>query len=221
VLREAIKRLNYKRNPETYAGRTIISEYQANQIAEHNDRALFNYLVSSTINEYQLRAPKGMDQRGLSQMAVNMVRNRVQQIQANSRATATDTLGVLLSLMRSSAPLPGRKLVFFVSDGFIADTRGSTALAMLTSVTELASRVGIVVYTMEASGIYYDAGVDASRNDFADGLGSGVSARNWTAESAGLRAPLRMLAEETGGRALLNSNSIPGSIDDALRQSNS
>jgi VWFA-related protein len=221
VLREAIKRLNYKRNPETYAGRTIISDYQANQIAEHNDRALFNYLVSSTINEYQLIPPKGGDARGMSQLAVNMVKNRVAQIQANSRATATDTLAVLLSLMRSSAPLPGRKLVFFLSDGFIADTQGSTALAMLKSVTELASRVGIVVYTMEASGIYYDAGVDASRNDFSDGLGSGVSARNWTAESAGLRAPLRMLAEDTGGRALLNSNSIPGSIDDALDETSS
>jgi VWFA-related protein len=221
VLREAIERLNYKRNPETYAGRTVISEYEANQVAEHNDRALFNYLVTSTMNEYQLVPPKGGDARGLSQLAVNMVKNRVQQIQANSRATTSDTLGVLFSLMRSSAPLPGRKLVFFLSDGFITDTRGSNALRMLKSVTELASRVGIVVYTMEASGIYYDPAVDAGRNDIADGIGSGTVARNWTAESAGLRAPLRILAEDTGGRALLNSNSIPGSIDDALDETSS
>lgn len=221
VLHEAIERLNYKRNPETYAGRTVISDYQANEIAEHNDRALFNYIVSSTINEYQLLAPKGGDSRGLSQLAVNMVKNRVQQIQANSRAATSDTLGVLFSLMRSSAPLPGRKLVFFLSDGFITDTRGSNALSMLKSVTELASRVGIVVYTMEASGVYYDPAVDAARNDFSDGIGSGVSARNWTAESSGLRAPLRLLAEDTGGRALLNSNSIPGSIDDALDETSS
>jgi VWFA-related protein len=221
VLREAIERLNYKRNPETYAGRTVISDYQANQIAEHNDRALFNYLVTSTINEYQLLAPKGGDSRGLSQLAANMVKNRVQQIQANSRGATSDTLGVLLSLMRSSAPLPGRKLVFFLSDGFITDTRGSNALSMLKRVTELASQVGIVVYTMEASGIYYDPAVDAARNDFSDGIGSGVSARNWSAESAGLRAPLRILAEDTGGRALLNSNSIPGSIDDALDETSS
>ncbi|HEY0431536.1 MAG TPA: VWA domain-containing protein, partial [Pyrinomonadaceae bacterium] len=221
VLHEAIERLNYKRNPETYAGRTVITDYQANQVAEHNDRALFNYLVSSTINEYQLVPAKGGDTRGLSQLAANNVRNRVAQISANSRAVANDTLGVLLSLMNSSSQLPGRKLVFFVSDGFITDTRGSNALTMLKRVTELASRVGIVVYTMEASGVYYDPAVDASRNDFSDGLGSGVSARNWTAESSGLREPLRILADDTGGRALLNSNSIPGSIQEALDETSS
>jgi len=88
-------------------------------------------------------------------------------------------------------------------------------------VTELASRVGIVVYTMEASGIYYDPAIDASRNDFSDGLGSGTAARNWTAESAGMREGLRILAEDTGGRALVNSNSIPDSIQEALDETSS
>jgi VWFA-related protein len=221
VLHEAIERLNYKRNPETYAGRTIITDYQANQVAEHNDRALFNYLVSSTINEYQLVPAKGGDARGLSTIAVNNVKNRINQIQVNSRSVADTTLAVLLSLMRSSSALPGRKLLFFVSDGFITDTRGSNAITMLKRVTELASRVGIVVYTMEASGTYYDAGVDASTNAFSDGFGSGVSAHNWTAESAGLREPLRILADDTGGRALLNSNSIPSSIQEALDETSS
>lgn len=221
ALREAIERLNYKRNPETYAGRTVITDYQANQVAEHNDRALFNYLVSSTMNEYQLVPPKGGDPRGLSQLAANNVKNRVRQIQVNSRNAANDTLSVLLSLMRSSSQLPGRKLVFFVSDGFVTDTRGSNAVTMLKRVTELASRVGIVVYTMEASGIYYDPAVDASRTDFVEGMGSGVVARNWTAESAGLREPLRILADDTGGRALLNSNSIPSSIQEALDETSS
>jgi VWFA-related protein len=221
VLHEAIERLNYKRNPETYAGRTVITDYQANQVAEHNDRALFNYLVSSTMNEYQLVPTKGGDARGLSTLAVNNVKNRVQQIQVNSRSAANDTLAVLLSLMRSSSQLPGRKLVFFVSDGFVTDTRGSNAMTMLKRVTELASRVGIVVYTMEASGVYYDPAVDAARNDFSDGIGSGVAARNWTAESAGTREPLRILADDTGGRALLNSNSIPGSIQEALDETSS
>jgi VWFA-related protein len=221
VLHEAIERLNYKRNPETYAGRTIITGYQANQVAEHNDRALFNYLVSSTINEYQLVPPKGGDPRGLSTLAVNNVRNRIRQIEVNSRSTADNTLAVLLGLMRSSAPLPGRKLLFFVSDGFITDTRGSNAMTMLKRVTEVASRVGIVVYSMEATGMYYDPSIDASTNSFPDGMGSGTSAHNWTAESAGMREPLRILADDTGGRALLNSNSIPNSIQEALDETSS
>src|SRR6185295_10674460 len=221
VLHEAIERLNYKRNPETYAGRTVISEYQANRVAEHNDRALFNYLVSSTINEYQLVPAKGGDARGLSTIAVNNVNNRVRQIQVNSRSVADNTLSVLLSLMRSSSTLPGRKLLFFVSDGFITDTRGSNAMTMLKRVTEVASRVGVVVYTMEATGMYYDPGVDATTNGFPDGLGSGTSARNMTSESSAMREPLRTLAEDTGGRALVNSNSIPGSIQQALDETSS
>jgi VWFA-related protein len=221
VLHEAIERLNYKRNPETYAGRTVITDYQANQVAEHNDRALFNYLVSSTMNEYQLVPPKGGDARGMSQLAANNVRNRIRQIEVNSRNVANDTLAVLLSLMRSSSQVPGRKLVFFVSDGFVTDTRGSSAMTLLKRVTEVASRVGIVVYTMEASGIYYDPAIDASRNDFSDGLGSGTAARNWTAESAGMREGLRILAEDTGGRAIVNSNSIPASIQEALDETSS
>lgn len=216
VLHEAIGRLSYKRNPETYAGRTVITDYQANQVAEHNDRDLFNYLVSSTINEYQLVPAKGGDPRGLSQLAVNNVRNRVRQINGQAKAVTSDTLDVLLSLMRSSSKLSGRKLVFFVSDGFISDNRGSNAVTMLKQVTQMAARVGIVVYTMEAGGIYSDPAVDAGRNNFPDGMASGTSARMPSTESSAMREPLRILADDTGGRALVNSNSIPSSIQQAL-----
>ncbi|HYO91373.1 MAG TPA: VWA domain-containing protein, partial [Pyrinomonadaceae bacterium] len=215
VLHEAIARLNYKRNPETYSGRTIITDYQANVLAEGFDSDLFNYLVSSTINEFQLTATKGGDSRGLGQIAANSVRNRIRQIHAQSTTDTANTLAVLMSLMRSSADLPGRKLVFFLSDGFITDAR-SNAMTMLKRVTEIAARVGIVVYTMDVRGIQGDPAVDAGRNDFPDGLGSGSSARNPSTEVAAMREPLRILADDTGGRALLNSNSIPDSIQQAL-----
>jgi VWFA-related protein len=215
VLHEAIARLNYKRNPETYSGRTVITDYQANQLAEGSDSALFSYLVSSTINEFQLAPPKGGDGRGLAQIAANSVRNRVRQISAQSTAAAANTLAVLMSLMRSSAQLPGRKLVIFLSDGFITDAR-SNAMTMLKRVTETAARVGIVVYTMDVRGTHGDPSVDAGRNDFPDGLASGTSARNPSTEASAMREPLRILADDTGGRALLNSNSIPDSIQQAL-----
>src|SRR5258705_8079 len=80
----------------------------------------------------------------------------------------------------------------------------------------MAARAGIVVYTMEAGAIYSDPAVDAGRNDFPDGMGSGTSARMPSTESSAMREPLRILADDTGGRALVNSNSIPGSIQQAL-----
>jgi hypothetical protein len=52
VLRSAIGRLGNKRNPETYAGTTRISEYMASQIENGHDRRLFAYLMESVKLEY-------------------------------------------------------------------------------------------------------------------------------------------------------------------------
>ncbi|HEX8846498.1 MAG TPA: VWA domain-containing protein [Pyrinomonadaceae bacterium] len=218
VLRAAIERLNNKRNTEAFAGRTVITEYQANQMAEHGDKDLFNYIVTSTINEFQLVSPKGGDKRGLDRLAINMVKNRNQQILAQSKAATTETLSVLESLMRSSAQLPGRKLVFFISDGFVADVRGGYALNMLQRITREAARVGAVVYTMDARGTYSDPAVDAGRNDFPDGMSTGTSARNISLEASAMREPLHILADETGGRAILNSNSFPDAFQQAINE---
>jgi VWFA-related protein len=221
VLRAAIYRLNYKRNPETYAGRTVITEYEANRIADHGDKDLFNYIVTSTINEYQLVAPHGGDARGLSQLAVNMVANRTRQINAQSTAAANDTLSVLLSLMQSSASLPGRKLVFLISDGFIADSRNSYVMNRLRQVGSVAAQAGIVVYTMDARGTFSDPAVEAGRNDFPDGMASGTSARMPSLESSAMREPLRILADDTGGRAILNSNSFTDAFQQAIDETSS
>jgi VWFA-related protein len=221
VLRAAIDRLNYKRNTETYAGRTVITEYEANQIADHGDKDLFNYIVSSTINEYQLVAPHGGDSRGLSQLAVSIVANRTRQINAQSRAATNNTLSVLLSLIRSSASLPGRKLVFLISDGFIADSRNSYVMDSLRQVGSVAAQTGIVVYTMDARGTFSDPAVDAGRNDFPDGIASGTSARMPSLESSAMREPLRILADDTGGRAILNSNSFTDAFQQAIDETSS
>ncbi|HEY0376821.1 MAG TPA: VWA domain-containing protein [Pyrinomonadaceae bacterium] len=207
VLRTAIGRLNYKRNPETYAGKVPISDYQAMQVTDHYNRDLFIYLVAATINEYQASGP-------LMRVAANMVRNRVRQISAKAKTVTNELLDVLESLMQSSSQLPGRKLVFFISDGFMADVRGSNSVPLLKRVTEMAARTNVVVYTMDARGTFGDPSVDASRNEFPDGMSTGTQARNPMMEASALQAPLHTLAEDTGGRAIINSNSFP----DAFRQ---
>lgn len=218
MLNAAIARLSNKRNPETYAGKTGISEYQASQIVNHNDRELMNYLIASTINEYQLVPPKGGDGRGLAQLARNAVINRTRQIESQSKMATNDMLGVLSSLMRSSAQLPGRKLVFFISDGFITDARSSNSMPLLKRVTEMAARVNVVVYTMDARGTFNDPVVDASSNMFPDGLATGTQARNPTMEAGALQEPLHILAEDTGGRAIINSNSFADAFQQAINE---
>lgn len=207
MLHAAIERIHYKRNAETYAGKVPISEYEAVQVADNNDRDLFIYLVMATMNEYQAKG-------ALAKVAANMVKNRVRSISAQQRMVTSDLFDVLESLMRSSTALPGRKLVFFISDGFVTNARGSNALTLLKKITAVAAESGVVVYTMDARGSVYDAAVDAGRNDFPDGMATGTQARHPSLENLALQEPLHILADDTGGRAITGSNSFK----DAFRQ---
>lgn len=209
VLREAASRLNNRRNPETYAGKVVISEYDAAQVAEHFNRELFNYLVKATVAEYQTDEVT----------AANIVQNRVHQIGAQSRVATLNTLNALLGLMRSSAALPGRKIVFFLTDGFVADPRASNVSDMLRRVTRTAAQVGAVIYAVDARGTFSDPATDATRSGYPDFTGS-VS-RNLLGETFATQEPLQILSAETGGRAFINSNSFGDSFTRALDESSS
>lgn len=206
VLHEAVSRLHNKRQTFAADPKVPISEVDANRIANHGDRELFSYLVSATSAAFQGKVPG----------AAGIVRNRVQQIDTQSRAVEQATLGALEGLMRSSAPLPGRKLVFFISDGFIVDERKSSAPVILRRVTEEAARVGAVVYTMDARGLFQDPMADAGRNSYPD-FGSRLAGRGFF-ETKALQEPLHTLAAETGGRASLNNSSLNDIFAQAARE---
>jgi VWFA-related protein len=203
VLREAIGRLISKRNPEVNAGPASMSEYDANQVEARN-RDLFRYLVGA------------MARLGNTNPAGTVI-NRSRQISATSRFDKVTTLAMLQSLMLSSAPLPGRKVVFFISDGFVVDPRLSGLLDSLRKVTATAAQVGAVIYTMDARGTFADAYTDASKNPYPDFTGS--VARNIFAEASATQEPLRILARDTGGQAILNSNSFEDGFRRALTDS--
>jgi len=202
VLRAAVERLAYIRNTEAYAGKVPISEADANRIVNHRDRELFAYLVEATKNEYQMG--------GLG--IVNMVRNRLRQINAQGMQAEQATFAGLGGLLESSRPLAGRKLVFFISDGFVSDYRRSNGPDVLRVVTEEAARVGAVVYTLDARGTFGDPAVDASRNDYPD-FAVRTNGRSFF-DAKMTQEPLERLAAETGGRAFLNNNSF----NEAFRQ---
>lgn len=218
VLHAAIARLVYKRNPEGYAGKTRITEYMASRIVDQGDRGLFAYLMESVKIEYGMglgaaRGDHGNDSGG---QAARLLKSRLGQIRAQSKTDTTATMDVLRSLMQSSAVLPGRKLIFLLSDGFVVDPRGSNAGSMLREVTQAAARSGAVIYTMDTRGTFGDAAIDVSTSDYVDMTSrhGGVS----LGESTAPREPLNVLAEETGGRAIFNSNSIDQAIQQAVKE---
>jgi VWFA-related protein len=208
VLREAIARLNYKYNPETIASQVSISEVDANLIANGGDRGLFAYLVEATIKEFQMKDPIN---------AVNIVKNRVRQINAQSKLAENETLSRLESLIHSTAPLAGRKVFFFVSDGFVMDIKRSSGRDVMQRLASEAARVGVVVYSLDTRANFLGAGVDASRNEYPD-FGPRTAGRT-LAESKVPQEPLETLADETGGRSYLNSNSLDDALSEALQES--
>ena len=207
VLREAISRLTSKFNPEATASHVTISEVDANLISSHADRGLFAYLIEATMREYQIGALN----------AYTIVKNRVNQINAQAKIAEVDTLSRLESLMRSTGPLPGRKLMFFISDGFVVDTKRSSGADVMRRVATEAARVGMVVYSLGTRSLSLGPGTDVSSNAYPDF--SPRTANRTLAESKMPQEPLETLAEETGGRSYLNPSALDDGVDEALTQS--
>lgn len=210
VLHAAIGRLNNKQVKEGYPGKTQISEYMATQIEDYRNKQLLAYLMEATKVEQQMGPGirHGDHRAAASYSSLPFIENRVSQINAQARMTTAGTLSALKGLMLSSAALPGRKVVLFLSDGFLVSERKMGVLEALQDVTETAKRSGAIVYTMDLRGtsLNMGSGVDVSNNEYADF--SGRRAGFASAEIAATQEPLKRIAEETGGRAILNSNAI-------------
>lgn len=207
VLREAISRLNPKFNPETTGSKVTISEADANMVENHADRGLFSYLVALTIREYQMQNPAN---------AVMMVKNRVRQINQQGKTAELATLSALENLIRSTGPLPGRKVVFFISDGFIADIKRSNGAEAIQRIGRQAANAGAVIYALDTRATFFGPGADVSRNEYPDY--SGGTAWRSIVESKAPQEPLETLADETGGRAYLNANALTEGIAEALAE---
>jgi len=207
VLREAISRLNSKYNPETTASGVRISEVDATLVSNHGDSGLFAYLMEATIKELQTNPLN----------AYTIVTNRVRQINAQSRIAETDTLSRLESLMRSTTPLAGRKLLFFISDGFVVDAKRSNGSDAMKRIASEAARVGVVIYSLGTRSNTFGPGINVSENGYPD-FSPRTSGRE-LAESKMPQEPLETLAAETGGRSFLNASALDDGVEEALTES--
>jgi VWFA-related protein len=208
VLREAIGRLATRYDPEAMpATHVVISEVDANMVANHSDRGLFGYLVAATMREYQMQNPLN---------AIMMVKNRVNQINQQGKIAEFLTLTALESLIRSTAPLAGRKVVFFVSDGFVVDLKRSNGASIIRRLAERSAAVGAVIYALDTRGTAFGPAADVSRNDYPD-FSTSTTWRSLV-ENKAPQEPLETLADETGGRAYLNPNALADGVSDALAE---
>lgn len=202
ALRAAVARLNYRTNTKTDMDRPPMSEYIAMKIREGDEQALV-YYVQELQKQNCFGGGGGTICTASPQSARQLVRNRAQQIAVESAPATDDTLRLLEGLMRTAAQLPGRKLVFVISDGFYLNDRKTGSLDRIKKVTDAAGRAGVVIYTLDARGIVSDA-IDVTNNKPLEPSGflTGASIGEISASQDGLNA----LAKDTGGQAFRNTN---------------
>jgi VWFA-related protein len=133
-------------------------------------------------------------------------------------------------VMRGLREMPGRKSVLLLSDGFAGINVGTSQLEALKSLTDVANRASVVIYTMDARGMLplglqpqdnvqmQSDGV--SRQD-SRGLGRSINATTqmMTMQRNTLRQTqegLKYLADQTGGIAIRNTNDFSGAMQKIL-----
>ena len=206
ALRSAVARLNYRTNTKMDMDSPPMSEYIALKIREGDEQAM-NYYVKELQKQncFKIGTPatREMICTMSPQAMVQYVRERAQEMVVTAAPDTDNTLILLEGLMRTAGQLPGRKLVFMISDGFYLNDRKSGSLGRIKRITDAAGRAGVVIYTLDARGIIVES-LDVTNNRPIDSEGLTVSAGigEITASQDGLNA----LAGDTGGKAFRNTN---------------
>ena len=205
VLRAALERLNVKTYSTRDMERPPMSEYQA-LLIEHRDRDVFEFYVNET-----MRANPGLSR----DIAAHMVNGRAQTIVSQASVFNSHTLVGLERLIRTAKNLPGRKVVFFLSGGFLIENRRGDSFSKLRDVTNSAAQSGVVIYSMDTRGLVASLS-DASTEEAFDPTGrlAAASTGELTATQDGMNA----LAADTGGKAIFNTNDLAKGFAPALKE---
>jgi VWFA-related protein len=204
ALSAAVARLNYRNGPgKQDMLEPPMSEYVATKIRE-GDEATISLYVSEMMKQECVHLPGGgISCNMLPQVMRQLVIERAQMITTQTAPDTANSLTLLQGLMRTAAQIPGRKLVFMISDGFYLSERIMVSRDKIRKVTEAAGRAGVVIYTLDARGLMGET-LDVTNDRLVDGGGftTGLTGEHIAASQDGLNA----LAGDTGGRAFRNTN---------------
>jgi VWFA-related protein len=205
VLRTAVGRLTPRPGIARDSQRPPMSEYQALQI-NRGDPDTTGYFVDEVLKDNRMVSRSS---------AEDEVGRRASMILEQAGYFTTITLTSLDSLIRSSAKLPGRKLIFLISDGFFIDSRNSDSTERMRLLTSAAAQSGAVIYSIDARGLVIGL-ADASTPVATDRTGR--LQRGGMGEIFSSQDGLNALARDTGGRALFNTNDLYTAVDNGLKE---
>jgi VWFA-related protein len=229
VVRAAVGRLNHRPYTVRDNEQIPMTEYQAMRI-EQGDQSALQYFATELMKANNITVPGGIGPpsggpvaarvRGgkmssgiTGEGAQRIVKDRAHLLMRQSESVTSGTLTSLESLMRSASQMPGRKLVFFVSDGFFLNDKSTGYSNKVSRIADAAVRGNLVIYSIDARDMA--ASIDASSNRVdPNGKLSQANVGELQASQDGLHA----LAEDTGGRAFFNTGAVTTAINQALRE---
>jgi VWFA-related protein len=220
VVRAAVSRLNHKPYTVRDHEQLPMSEYQAMRI-EQGDNSTSEYFAQELLKANNFKVPGGLgppsggpaNQRqparsnasGMTaESARRIVRDRASLLLRQTESVTTGTLTALESLMRSVSRMPGRKLVFLISDGFFMNDRSTGFGQKINHIADAAIRGGLIVYSLDARGLVSMIDASSNRAD-PEGRLAGANVGELAASQDGLNA----LAVNTGGKLFINTPLTP------------
>ena len=205
VLHEALNRVKPRWQTNRDNESPVMTEYNA-LLIDKNDFDTLGYFVDET-----MRVNPGLTR----DIAANIVRSRANALLGQTSRVTSDTLSGLASAIRSMKSVPGRKLLFLLSNGFLIDNSHSDESYKLRQIASAAAQTGVVIYSMDARGLV------VSLSDASSPASFDLSGRLERANHDELFATqdgLNALARDTGGKAIFNTNDFKPGLLGALKE---
>ncbi|PWT87998.1 MAG: hypothetical protein C5B55_13845 [Blastocatellia bacterium] len=205
VLHAALAKLNYRNYSVRDSDRPSMSEYQA-VLIDREDIFVMDYFINET-----MRLNPGLTR----DMAASIVRGRAHQMLDQAGAFNNNMLLGLERLVRQAKDLPGRKVVFLLSNGFLIENNRSDSRTKVRDVIGAAARSGVVIYSLDTRGLVASL-EDISAEPNFDPSGQLQNATH--GELIATQDGMHSLAVDTGGRAIFNTNDLSKGLAPAMKE---
>src|SRR5215207_1364263 len=157
VLRAAVARIGHVPYVVTDYGRSpggAMTEYMALTVESRDDPGVYEFYVGECM-KWALKGFTKQERMAIRRQCEVEVQNRARQILLQAGTVTANTYYSLETLLRYAEKMPGSKLAFFISDGFLSDAgpRSPVGRDRLGRITDEARRASVVIYTIDARGL--------------------------------------------------------------------